>query len=158
VVKGPEKLQLSAIDAVKRWTFKPYLVDGAPVEVETVMTVNFALADAAAGRGEAPAAGPGAIGGVVADQTGAVIVNATVTAIDTDTGVRSMRQTDSLGRYSIAPLPPGNYLVEGVARGFQRTLQEGVQVGHAETVDVNLKLSVGAVSETLFVNGAGDGR
>jgi len=41
VVSGPEMLQKSAIDAVNRWTYKPYLLNGDPVEVETTITANF---------------------------------------------------------------------------------------------------------------------
>ena len=38
VLSGPQELQQSALDAVRQWTYKPYLVNGEPVEVET--TVN----------------------------------------------------------------------------------------------------------------------
>jgi TonB family protein len=43
VVSGPEMLQASAAKAVKNWKYKPYLVDGWPVEVETTITVNFTI-------------------------------------------------------------------------------------------------------------------
>lgn len=36
-------LALSAIDAVRQWTYKPYLLNGEPAEVETTITVNFNL-------------------------------------------------------------------------------------------------------------------
>lgn len=36
-------LNQAAIDAVKQWTYKPYLLNGDPVEVDTTITVNFAL-------------------------------------------------------------------------------------------------------------------
>jgi protein TonB len=31
----------AAIDAVKQWHFKPYLMNGRPVSVQTVITLNF---------------------------------------------------------------------------------------------------------------------
>jgi len=31
----------SAIDAVKQWKFKPYLMNGRPVAVQSLMTLNF---------------------------------------------------------------------------------------------------------------------
>lgn len=34
---------ISAITAVRQWTYKPYLLNGEPVEVDTTITVNFAL-------------------------------------------------------------------------------------------------------------------
>jgi TonB family protein len=33
----------AALDAVRQWTYKPYLLNGEPTEVETSITVNFAL-------------------------------------------------------------------------------------------------------------------
>jgi TonB family protein len=44
VVSGPEELQHSALDAVSQWLYKPYLLNGDPVEVETTITVNYSLA------------------------------------------------------------------------------------------------------------------
>ena len=35
-------LALSAIEAVKKWTYKPYMLQGVPVDVETSITVNYA--------------------------------------------------------------------------------------------------------------------
>jgi protein TonB len=31
------------MEAVRRWTYKPYLLNGDPVEVDTTITVNFNL-------------------------------------------------------------------------------------------------------------------
>lgn len=42
-VSGPEQLQASAVEAVRQWVYKPYLLNGEPTEVETTITVNFAL-------------------------------------------------------------------------------------------------------------------
>jgi protein TonB len=44
VVSGHPMLTPAAIDAVKQWRYKPYFLNGEPVEVETVVTVNFTLA------------------------------------------------------------------------------------------------------------------
>ncbi|WP_348264744.1 M56 family metallopeptidase [Telmatobacter sp. DSM 110680] len=43
VISGPSKLQQSALDAVRQWVYKPYLVNGAPVEVETKISVIYSL-------------------------------------------------------------------------------------------------------------------
>jgi protein TonB len=43
-VSGPSMLRQAALDAVKTWRFRPYMLDGEPVEVETTVNVNFALA------------------------------------------------------------------------------------------------------------------
>ena len=34
-------LQSAAVDAVRNWRYKPYLLNGEPTEVETTITVNF---------------------------------------------------------------------------------------------------------------------
>jgi protein TonB len=44
VVSGHPMLTGSAVEAVKQWRYKPYFLNGEPVEVETVVTVNFTLA------------------------------------------------------------------------------------------------------------------
>jgi protein TonB len=41
VVSGPEMLRSSALDAVRTWRYKPFLLSGEPTEVETQITVNF---------------------------------------------------------------------------------------------------------------------
>lgn len=43
LISGHPLLAPSAIDAVKQWKYKPYLLNQAPVEVETQVTVNFTL-------------------------------------------------------------------------------------------------------------------
>ena len=44
LVSGPPELTKAAWEAVKQWTYKPYLLNGDPVAVETTITVTFALA------------------------------------------------------------------------------------------------------------------
>jgi len=43
-VSGPSDLIQPASDAVKQWKFKPYLINGQPVIVETQILINFTLA------------------------------------------------------------------------------------------------------------------
>lgn len=44
VISGHPMLTQAALDAVKQWRYKPYLLNGEPVEVETQVQVNFTLA------------------------------------------------------------------------------------------------------------------
>jgi protein TonB len=44
LVSGHPMLAPAAIDAVKQWKYKPYLLNGEPVEVDTEVQVNFTLA------------------------------------------------------------------------------------------------------------------
>src|SRR5262249_9404726 len=43
VVSGHPLLTQAALDAVKQWRYKPYVLDGQPVAVQTTITVNFAM-------------------------------------------------------------------------------------------------------------------
>jgi len=43
VSQGPEMLRQAAFDAVKTWKYKPYEVNSHPVEVKTLMNVDFTL-------------------------------------------------------------------------------------------------------------------
>jgi len=173
VVSGPPALTGSALDAVRQWRYQPYLLNGEPAAVQTTVTVNFSLDGGTAVRSQpavlnvsyrpqsaAPqtaataAHGVGAIAGVIVDPTGALVPRAKVTATNTDTGVQTTASTDNTGSYSLSPLPSGPYNLEIVAAGFQRMLQENVKVVAGGKVGLNLKLTAGAVSQTLTVTGA----
>lgn len=43
VVSGPSELQASAIDAVRQWVYKPYLLNGQPTEVETKVEITYSI-------------------------------------------------------------------------------------------------------------------
>ena len=43
VLSGPNQLQRSALDAVRQWTYKPYLLNGDPIEVKTTVNVVYSL-------------------------------------------------------------------------------------------------------------------
>jgi periplasmic protein TonB len=45
VISGPAMLQQAALDAVRSWRYKPYLLNGEPVEVETTVNVKFNLGE-----------------------------------------------------------------------------------------------------------------
>ncbi len=43
VLSGESTLAKSAVDAVRQWKYRPYLLNGEPVEIETQITINFKL-------------------------------------------------------------------------------------------------------------------
>ena len=45
VVSGPQMLQQAALDAVKDWQYRPYLLNGEPVEVLTTINIVFTLSN-----------------------------------------------------------------------------------------------------------------
>jgi TonB family protein len=53
VFSGHPTLAPAAIEAVKQWEYKPYLLNGEPVDVETKVTINFTLAGSPPAQGVA---------------------------------------------------------------------------------------------------------
>jgi TonB family protein len=45
VLQGPTELRHSALEAVSTWRYRPYLVEGQPVDVMTTVTVDFSSLD-----------------------------------------------------------------------------------------------------------------
>ena len=41
VLKGDRLLTAAALEAVRQWRYKPYYLDGQPVEIQTEITINF---------------------------------------------------------------------------------------------------------------------
>jgi outer membrane biosynthesis protein TonB len=42
-VSGPPELQEAVIEAVKQWVYKPYMLNGEPVEVDSTITSVFKI-------------------------------------------------------------------------------------------------------------------
>ena len=92
--------------------------------------------------------------GTVTDAQGGVVPGATVTALNTSTNVSIEAQTNERGTYTIAELAPGPYRITAALSGFKTFVREGITLRTAETVTVNLSLSMGAVEETVTVSAA----
>ncbi len=45
VVNGPIMLRQAAVDAVRTWRYKPYMINNAPMEVQTTIMVLFTLGE-----------------------------------------------------------------------------------------------------------------
>src|SRR5256885_1563557 len=82
-----------------------------------------------------------AINGVVTDPTGAVIPNATITIVNTQTGAKRSDISDSQGRYTISQLTPGTYKVTATASGFSEININNVelQVNSPATVPIKFE-------------------
>lgn len=94
----------------------------------------------------------GRIAGRVTDPSGAVIVNAEVTAVNQVTAHRRQTKTDSFGDYAIAVLPTGTYSLTVSANGFRPASLSDVRVAVTETTVVDVRLAVGSHSEAIVVN------
>src|SRR5947209_703116 len=90
----------------------------------------------------------GAIGGVVKDQQGAVVQNATVTVKNEETNAEKTGTTDSEGRFNVPQLQPGNYAVTINATGFAAFTQQKVVVEVGRITPLDVDLAIGGASET----------
>jgi len=99
-------------------------------------------------------AGTGGITGRVQDPGGALVAGATVTAVNVDTNVKSVRTTTSDGDYNITPLTPGTYMLVVSASGFEGYTQESITVNALSTVSVNVKLTLGKATESVTITSA----
>jgi Carboxypeptidase regulatory-like domain len=82
----------------------------------------------------------GAIGGLVTDQSGAVVPGASISSRNLGTGSASTAATDGSGRYTLNHLPPGLYSLEISAQGFAgyKATNITVEVGRLTPIDATL--------------------
>jgi hypothetical protein len=93
----------------------------------------------------------GSLSGVVADPTGALVVNAAVTLTDVEKGFTHEDKTDASGRYSFRALPPTVYKLTIVAQGFETEVRPAITVNVNENATANITLKIGQSSETVEV-------
>src|SRR5882757_6101546 len=91
------------------------------------------------------------IRGSVTDPTGAVVQSASITAQQTETGLTRSTTTSSDGSYLLVELPVGHYRMEASAKGFEKYVQDGITLNVNETVDVRVRLIVGAETHQIQV-------
>ena len=96
----------------------------------------------------------GSIAGTVKDQQGAVVNTATVKATNLDTGFSRSGPVNGYGEYRIDYLPVGRYTVEAKAPSFERFVQENLALDVDQTLTVEIKLTVGAQTQTVTVTEA----
>jgi hypothetical protein len=93
----------------------------------------------------------GTIVGRVTDVTSATIAGADVRATNIATGVASSAKANEAGNYALPYLVPGIYTVTSENVGFQKFIRENVQIRVGETVELNVQMKVGDVTETVDV-------
>lgn len=93
----------------------------------------------------------GAISGQVSDPNGAVIAGAIVSVTNLDTGQKLRIVTNDTGNYTASLLPIGSYRLEVEQAGFKRWLQDNVQVRVSDRLQIDVKLELGPVSESVTV-------
>ena len=94
------------------------------------------------------------IQGVVSDPQGAVVVGAKVTVTAKDTGLSQETTTDQDGIYTVNRLAPGLYSIVVESPGFQKKVIDSVNIIGEQTNSLNVTLDVGAVTQSITVNGS----
>ena len=94
----------------------------------------------------------GDLTGTVLDTSGAAIPNATVTAVNDETGVKTTAQTNSGGVYRFNNLAVGRYTLTANASGFTTDTLKNVDLTLNNTVTANMTLAVGTVGTTVEVS------
>src|SRR6516164_5742466 len=92
--------------------------------------------------------------GTVRDATGAVVPKAAVTLTNQDTAIQSKATTDENGNYDFFNVKVGRYTISVEAAGFTKVSTTDVDVAVNARQRVDLRLTVGAVTESVEVKGA----
>ncbi len=93
----------------------------------------------------------GRILGIVTDQSGGVLVGATVIVTDVERGAKRTIVTDASGQYVAPELPPGIYTVRVEAAGFKAVERPNIQLEVAKDVTIDVSLQPGEVTQTVTV-------
>lgn len=93
----------------------------------------------------------GTVFGTVRDSSGAVVLQAKVSARNTETGIVRIATTDPSGVYQILSVPAGSYEVEASVSGFKTEVRTGVTVTVGESVGINFELAVGEIQQRVEV-------
>ena len=94
----------------------------------------------------------GGISGFVKDPSGAIVPNAKVT-VRNNSGIERKTTTNESGYYTFPSLKDGTYKVVAELPGFKKTIRDGVIVDVNTTVRVDVKMEVGAIQESVTVQG-----
>jgi hypothetical protein len=94
----------------------------------------------------------GDIRGTVTDASGAVVPGATVTLLNTDTGVVKELVTNSVGLYDAVSLLPGQYRITFTKTGFGKVVRTGI-VLTVGAISVDAELAVGENQQQIVVTG-----
>jgi len=113
-----------------------------------LICVGLTFAVASPGRAQVIS---GDIVGTVSDKTGASIPNATITAENTATGVKTTTNSNDRGEYRFANLLVGKYTIRVSAPNFTTTTISNFEVELNKTNPLPVTLEVGAQSSTVEV-------
>ncbi|MGQ0504566.1 MAG: carboxypeptidase-like regulatory domain-containing protein, partial [Myxococcaceae bacterium] len=95
----------------------------------------------------------GVIQGEVQDATGGILPGVNVEVQNLDTNLVQSRVTDGNGRFVLLQLPPGRYRITFSLSGFATIVQEDVLLTVGQSINLNPRMAVSTVQETVTVQG-----
>jgi Carboxypeptidase regulatory-like domain len=93
----------------------------------------------------------GTLAGTVTDTSGAIVPNATITAVETATNTTYTSKSSQQGSFSFPQVLVGSYTLTASAPSFESQQQTGVQVLINTTSNVKFSLPAGEASQTVTV-------
>jgi hypothetical protein len=94
------------------------------------------------------------LSGLVTDEQGGPVANASLSIKNTATGVSREVTSNTDGIYSAPNLLPGEYDITATVTGFQTLTEKGITLTVGGEQALNLKMKVGSLSQTVEVNAA----
>ena len=89
--------------------------------------------------------------GTVQDPTGAVVPNATISALNLNTQVKAEEKSNAEGGFVFPALQPGTYSLTVDAAGFRKTLVKNIELSVGDKVAQNIRMELGQTSESVTV-------
>ena len=91
--------------------------------------------------------------GRVLDPSEAAVAGASITVVSEDTGFRRYAESQADGEYAVGSLQPGVYKITVRKEGFRAMVRFNVRLEAAHAARVDFLLSMGAIEETITVEG-----
>src|SRR5262245_4367005 len=98
-----------------------------------------------------PQAQSGTVVGTVTDQAGGAIPAVNVRLINEGTQFTRTAVTNANGQYVAYAMPTGLYTITVEQAGFQKLVRTGIELTAADTLTVDLSLTVGSVDQTVEI-------
>jgi hypothetical protein len=96
--------------------------------------------------------GTSGVTGVISDQQGRAVAEATVTLTNVGTNASRSTKTTESGVYLFDLITPGEYRIEVEAGGFRKAVIENARALIGKQTEINIRLDIGQVSQTVEVS------
>src|SRR6266480_7028326 len=91
------------------------------------------------------------INGRITASSGGVVVGASITVTNVDTGIKRTAASNEEGYYTVALLQPGNYGIAIEMQGFKPIKRSGIKLDVYQTARIDFVLEIGEMTEVVDV-------